>query len=166
MWLFLIFISIVPAENHTWLNNGLNMNASEKGLELIKHFEGLRLEAYQCSAHVWTIGYGHTDGVQTGDVITLEQAGDFLRGDVQKSELAVNRFVTVPLTQQQFDALVSFTFNLGSGNLRTSTLLKKLNTGDYLGAAMEFMNWVNAGGRKVSGLIVRREAEKALFLEA
>lgn len=141
------------------------MKTGEKGLELIKHFEGLRLRAYQCSAHVWTIGYGHTAGVLPGDEISTEQADDFLKQDIAESERSVGRYVTVPLRQCQFDALVSFTFNLGSGNLRTSTLLKKLNNGDYAGAAGEFLRWVNAGGKRLPGLVLRREAEKALFEE-
>jgi len=139
------------------------MKTGEKGLALIKHFEGLRLRAYQCSADVWTIGYGHTAGVRPGDVITPEQADAFLRGDVADAERAVGRFVRVPLTQCQFDALVSFTFNLGSGNLRTSTLLRLLNAGDYPGAAGQLLRWVNAGGKRLPGLVRRREAEKALF---
>lgn len=141
------------------------MKTGEKGLELIKHFEGLRLRAYQCSAHVWTIGYGHTAGVRPGDEISTEQADDFLKQDIAESERSVGRYVTVPLKQCQFDALVSFTFNLGSGNLRTSTLLKKLNNGDYAGAAGEFLRWVNAGGKRLTGLVLRREAEKTLFEE-
>lgn len=141
------------------------MKTGQKGLELIKHFEGLRLKSYQCSAAVWTIGYGHTAGVKPGDLITTEEADAFLRQDIAESERSVSRYVSVPLTQHQFDALVSFTFNLGSGNLRTSTLLKKLNTGDYPAAAEEFLRWVNAGGKKLSGLVRRREAERALFLE-
>lgn len=139
------------------------MKISERGFELIKQFEGLRLQAYPCSAGVWTIGYGHTAGVQSGDVITAPQADAFLRDDVTLSERIVNKYVSVSLTQYQFDALVSFTFNLGSGDLRASTLLKKLNAGDTAGAAGEFLRWVNAGGKKRPGLIRRREAEKALF---
>lgn len=139
------------------------MKISEKGLELIKHFEGLRLQAYRCSAHVWTIGYGHTAGVQPGDAITVAQADAFLREDVAASERSVSQYVTVSLTQCQFDALVSFTFNLGAGSLCTSTLLKKLNAGDEAGAADEFLRWVNAGGQKLPGLVRRREAEKRLF---
>lgn len=139
------------------------MKTSERGFELIKQFEGLRLQAYLCPAGVWTIGYGHTAGVQSGDVITDTQADAFLRDDVTLSERAVNQYVSVSLTQCQFDALVSFSFNLGSGDLRTSTLLKKLNAGDTAGAAGEFLHWVNAGGKKLPGLVRRREAEKALF---
>lgn len=140
------------------------MKVNSRGLQLIKHFEGLFLQAYLCPAEVLTIGYGHTADVQPGDVITPEQADTFLLEDVSASERAVNRFVTVPLTQNQFDALVSFVFNLGGHNFKSSTLLRKLNAGDYTGAAEEFPRWVNAGGKQLSGLIRRREAEKALFL--
>ncbi|MCP1104855.1 lysozyme [Serratia nevei] len=135
------------------------------GLNLIKHFEGLKLRAYQCSAHVWTIGYGHTVDVSANDVITEEEALYFLHQDVAESERAVNQYVHVPLTQNQFDALVSFVFNLGVGNFRTSTLLKKLNAGDDDGAAQEFGRWIHAGGKVLPGLVRRREAERALFLQ-
>jgi lysozyme len=117
------------------------MKTSEKGLALIKQFEGLRLQAYQCAANVWTIGYGRTAGVRPGDAITPEQADVFLREDVSDAERAVSRFVRVPLTQHQFDALFSFTFNLGTGNLRTSTLLRLLNAGD----SRELQNCCYAG---------------------
>ncbi|HCR1911714.1 TPA: lysozyme [Enterobacter kobei] len=141
------------------------MKTGEKGLALIKHFEGLRLWAYQCSANVWTIGYGHTAGVRPGDVITPEQADAFLREDVADAERSVGRFVCVPLTQHQFDALVSFVFNLGVESFRTSTLLKKLKAGDYDSAAQEFGCWVHAGGKALPGLVRRREAERALFIK-
>ncbi len=141
------------------------MIISTNGLNLIKHFEGLRLRAYQCSANVWTIGYGHTADVGENDVITEEEALSFLRQDVAESERAVNKHVHVPLTQNQFDALVSFVFNLGVGNFRTSTLLKKLNAGDDDGAAQEFGRWIHAGGKALPGLVRRREAERALFLK-
>lgn len=140
------------------------MITGEKGLELIKEFEGLRLTAYLCPAQVWTIGYGHTAGVRQGDVIIEAQADAFLRHDLAASELAVGRRVTALLNQNQFDALVSFTFNLGAGNLSRSTLLKKLNAGDYAGAAEEFLRWNRAGGKPLAGLSRRRAAERALFL--
>lgn len=140
------------------------MYVSERGLNLIKLFEGLRLRAYQCSAGVWTIGYGHTACVRPDNIICQEQAEIFLRQDVTLSENAIRRLVSEPLSQNQFDALVSFVFNLGTGNFATSTLLKRLNEGDYNGAAEEFPRWVYAGGKKLSGLIKRREAEKVLFL--
>jgi len=106
------------------------MKVNSRGLQLIKHFEGFFLQAYLCPAEVLTIGYGHTADVQPGDVITAQQADTFLLEDVSESERAVNRFVTVPLTQNQFDALVSFVFNLGGHNFKSSTLLIKLNAGD------------------------------------
>lgn len=139
------------------------MNTSDKGLALIKQFEGLRLDAYQCSAAVWSIGYGHTRGVMPGDQVTEHEAEDLLRQDVMETERSVLRLVTVGLIQSQFDALVSFTFNLGAGALHRSTLLKKLNTGDYHAAAAEFPRWVYAGGERLPGLVRRRLAEKALF---
>ncbi|QGG11663.1 lysozyme [Enterobacter cancerogenus] len=141
------------------------MKISEHGLNLIKHFEGLRLQAYQCSAGVWTIGYGHTCGVRPGDIIDEAQAGIFLRQDVAASESTVMRFVTTALNQHQFDALVSFVFNLGSGNFAASTLLKKLNASDYAGAADEFPRWVHAAGKPLLGLVRRREAERNLFMD-
>lgn len=140
------------------------MQTSESGIKLIKNLEGLRLAAYQCSAHVWTIGYGHTAGVKPGDTITVGQAEQFLREDLGLSEVAVSRLVSVPLSQHQFDALVSFTFNLGEGNLKNSRLLKKLNAGDYSGAAEEFPRWNRADGRGGEGLTRRRLAERDMFL--
>jgi len=140
------------------------MKISEKGLNLIKQFEGLRLEAYLCSAGVPTIGYGHTRGVKLGQTITQEQADAFLSEDIHEFELAVQRLVFVPITQNQFDALVSFVFNVGIGNLKKSTLLKKLNEGDVVGAANEFNKWVFAGGKKLKGLQRRRDKERLLFL--
>lgn len=140
------------------------MQTSDMGIMLIKNFEGLRLTAYQCSAHVWTIGYGHTAGVKPGDTITVDQAGQFFRDDLSQFEVAVSSLVSVPLSQHQFDALVSFTFNLGESNLKNSTLLKKLNAGDYSGAAEEFPRWNRADGRVVEGLTRRRLAERDMFL--
>lgn len=141
------------------------MKISEHGLNLIKHLEGLCLQAYQCSAGVWTIGYGHTRGVRPGDIIDEAQACIFLRQDVAASESTVMRFVTAALNQHQFDALVSFVFNLGSGNFAASTLLKKLNAGDYAGAADELLRRIHAGGKSLPGLARRREAERTLFLD-
>ncbi|MGF6476608.1 lysozyme [Pantoea dispersa] len=140
------------------------MQTSNNGINLIKRFEGLRLEAYRDSVGIPTIGYGHTHGVKMGDVITGAQADAFLREDLQVAELTINTNVKVKLTQGQFDALASFVFNLGSGNFVKSTLLKKLNTGDYAGAADEFGKWVNAGGKKLPGLVKRRAAEREVFL--
>lgn len=132
--------------------------------EIIKEFEGLRLEAYKCPADVWTIGYGHTRGVIPGDVITKKEAEAFLSEDVEDAESAVNEYVNVKLNQNQFDALVSFVYNLGAGNFKSSTLLRKLNQGDYLGAANEFERWNKAGGKVLNGLVRRRKAESNLFI--
>lgn len=141
------------------------MKTGINGFNLIKEFEGLRLHTYKCPADRWTIGYGHTANASANDVITEAQAISLLYQDVAKSERAVNQYVRVPLTQNQFDALVSFVFNLGVGNFRTSTLLKKLNAGDYDDAAKEFGRWIHAGGKALPGLVRRREAERALFLK-
>lgn len=139
------------------------MKTGAEGIRLIKHFEGLRLKAYQCSAGVWTVGYGHTSQVLPGQTITEAEADRFLQQDLAVCEQTVNQRVRVPLTQQQFDALVSFVFNLGSGSFSRSALLQKLNSQDYTGAGNEFLRWTYAGGKVVPGLVRRREAEKALF---
>lgn len=139
------------------------MRLSPKGLELIKAHEGLRLRAYQDVVGVWTVGYGHTGTAKPGMAITDEQADELLRHDVEQFEAAVNNLVHVPLNQNQFDALVSFTFNLGRAALYRSTLLRKLNAGDYSGAASEFGRWVNAGSKPWPGLIRRRKEERELF---
>ena len=143
------------------------MQISPDGLDLVKAHEGLRLEAYLCPAGVWTIGYGTTrmDGrpVRRGDTITLAQAEELLRDDVSRFERAVNRLITVPLSQGQFDALVSFTYNLGEGALEGSTLRRVLNEGDYAGAAEQLDRWVNGGGKRLPGLVRRRAEERALF---
>ncbi len=141
------------------------MKTSEDGKIFIKEKEGLRLEAYRCSAGVLTIGYGHTAGVVSGMKIDLAQAEKFFLDDLeQKAESVVNRLVKVPLTQGQYDALVSFTFNLGAGNLMKSTLLRLLNAGDYAGAAGQFERWVKSGGKVTAGLVKRRKEEKEMFL--
>jgi len=139
------------------------MHTSQKGLDLIKSFEGLRLSAYRCPADIPTIGYGTTSGVKMGDTITKERAEEMLREDVKRFEDQVLRLVKVPLTQGQFDALTSFVYNLGPGNLSNSTLLRLLNAGDYKGAAAQFDRWNKAGGKVLAGLARRRAAERALF---
>lgn len=140
------------------------MQVSKKGISLIKKFEGCRLLAYQDSVGVWTIGYGHTQGISRNDKISQEQADAFLLHDIELAVKDVNRLVKVTLNSNQFDALVSFTFNLGARNLSSSTLLKKLNAGQTDMAANEFGRWIFAGERISSGLVKRREAEKNLFL--
>lgn len=141
------------------------MNVSETGIELIKKFEGCALKSYKCPAGVWTIGYGHTSGVKEGQTITKKQAEIFLKQDIRCFEITVNNLVNVSLNQGQFDALVSFCYNLGSNNLKNSTLLKLLNKKDYFAAAEQFDRWIYAGGKKLSGLVKRRAAEKKLFLK-
>lgn len=139
---------------------------SERGLAIIREFEGFSSEAYPDPASggdPWTIGYGHTKDVQPGDTCTLAQAEQWLREDAAEAEDAVDRYVTVDLTQGQRDALVSFVFNLGSDNFRQSTLRRKLNAGDAAGAAQEFKRWNKGAGKVMAGLVRRRGAEAALF---
>ena len=139
------------------------MHTSEKGLALIRQFEGLRLLAYKCAAGVPSIGYGHTARAKMGQSITKERAEELLREDVARFEAAVSRLVTVPLTQGQFDALVAFAFNVGHGALERSTLLRLLNDGKCDEAALQFGRWVKGGGKELPGLVRRRAAERALF---
>lgn len=145
------------------------MQTSDKGIALIKQFEGCKLTAYQDSVGVWTIGYGWTqpvDGkqVRAGMAIKQETAERLLKTGLVSYESDVSRLVKVGLTQGQFDALVSFAYNLGARSLSTSTLLRRINAGDYAGAADEFLRWNKAGGKVLNGLTRRREAERALFL--
>ena len=139
------------------------MEISQEGLSLIKKFEGCELESYKCAAGVWTIGYGSTNGVEEGMEISQERADMLLLEDVEVFEEAVNKLVEVSLEQNQFDALVSWTFNLGSTNLQNSTLLKVLNNEDYEGVPAQIKRWNKAGGEVLQGLIRRREAEALLF---
>ena len=143
------------------------MKLSENGTKLIKKYEGCRLKAYKCPRGVWTIGYGHTNNVRPDDVITQNEAEELFKQDVKVFENAVNRLVKVKLNQNQFDALVSFTFNLGYGDrgLGGSTLLRLLNNSDYIGASKQFSRWVYSGDRVLEGLIKRRNEEKELFLK-
>ena len=154
------------------------MTTSNNGQQVIKNFEGLRLNAYRDSAGVWTIGYGSTryhDGkpVKPGDKLASEaQASALFNNTLGYYEDAVNHFVKVPLTQHQFDALVSFTYNLGTGALQGSTLLRKLNEKDYTGAADQFLLWDKitdpATGQKrvLDVLAQRRSEERTLFISA
>ena len=142
------------------------MRTSDEGLAHIKKWEGLRTKAYQDVAGIWTIGYGHTSAagglkVTPGLVISEKQAEEVLRGDLAKFEKRVNSLVKVPISQNQFDTLVSFDFNTGA--LGSSTLLKKLNAGQYDAVPSELMKWVNAGGKKVQGLVNRRTDEVHLW---
>lgn len=136
---------------------------NEAGLALIKEFEGCRLEAYQCPAGMWTIGYGHTRGVAYGQSITQAQAEELLLQDVAQAANAVRNLVKVELNDDQLAALTSFVFNLGAKNLADSTLLRRLNEGDYECVPEQLERWVYAGGKKLPGLVRRRQAEAALF---
>lgn len=145
---------------------------NDTGLKLIEGFEGLYLHAYHGAADrpgLWTIGFGHTSEagpppVVEGMTITRQQADDILRADLAKCEADVERLITVPLNDNQFAAIVSFTFNCGSGALQNSTLRRKLNAGDYASVPGSLMMWVNANGVRVQGLVTRRQAEGALFM--
>lgn len=140
------------------------MKISESGLDLIKKHEGLRLKAYRCPAGVWTIGYGSTSGVTEGMEITEEQADERLRKDVETAERCVNASVRGAITQGQFDSLISWVFNLGCGNFRKSTLLRHVNDGNDMSAALEFGKWIHGGGKRLPGLVARRQDEMEMFL--
>ena len=146
------------------------MNLSAQGLSLIKSFEGYHTRlpdggctAYYCPAGVVTIGYGCTEGIRMGMVWTHDQAEAALRVEIAKFAAAVTRLVTVPMNQNQYDALVSFAYNCGEGALAHSTILRKFNAGDADGAAQAFGMWVKGGGRVLPGLVTRRAREAALF---
>lgn len=146
------------------------MKTSKKGLDLIKHFEGVKLAPYRCPANLWTVGVGHVigDGHSLPDSwnrrITIEECDAILAADVARFERGVERYITVPLTQGEFDALVAFSFNLGLGTLQKSTLRQKLNRGDKEGAVESLLKYNKAGGKILKGLDLRRKAEAALFM--
>ena len=143
---------------------------NEAGRALVKQFEGYRAEAYRCPAGVWTIGYGHTGGVKRGYTVTPEQAEALLASDLSRAGLEVERLVTVPLSDNQFASLCSFDFNLGASTLANSTLLKRLNAGNYAAVPGELAKWVKVRdprtGRKktMAGLVKRRAAEAELWV--
>lgn len=139
---------------------------NQAGLELIKSFEGYRDEAYLCPAGIWTIGWGTTKRVRQGQKTNPEEAEGFLRRDLKVFEAQVHEITKIALTANQFSALVCFAYNCGVGALKSSTLLKKLNQEDYLGAAEEFLRWNKAGGKMLAGLTRRRVAERSLFLRS
>tara|TARA_B100001093_G_scaffold192641_2_gene185165 strand:- start:1343 stop:1750 length:408 start_codon:yes stop_codon:yes gene_type:complete len=126
-------------------------------------FEGCKLEAYKCAAGVWTIGYGSTKGVKEGDTITQEEAEQLLLKDVAVYEKAVTKAVNVLLEQNQYDSIVSWTFNLGGANLNSSTLLKRVNAQDWEDVPHQMRRWNKANGKVLEGLVRRREAEALLF---
>lgn len=136
---------------------------TQKGIDLIKKFEGCKLEAYRCPAGIWTIGYGHTNGVYQGQTITQYEADKMLENDVVKFEMGVRNLVG-NLPDNKIDALTSFAFNLGLGALRDSTLCRKVKANpNDLTIRNEFMKWVNAGGKRLQGLVNRRQAEADLY---
>ena len=141
------------------------MEPSPNAFAIIKQFEGFKPTAYQDQRGIWTIGYGHTRNVVAGDTCTTAQAQTYLAEDVQGTAAAINQHVTVPLTQNQFDALTSLVFNIGAGNFEESTLLRLLNDRNYNGAADEFLQWKRAGTYR-NALLPRRQEERALFLKA
>jgi|ERR1035437_1003961 lysozyme len=148
------------------------MQISKKGLQLIASFEGLSLKPYLDSAKVPTIGIGtilypNGKAVSMSDPeITKEQAEQYLEWEINQKTTSVNKMVAVPINQNQFDALVSFAYNLGVGALHGSTLLKLLNAGDTSGAAEQFLVWDKANGQVSAGLLRRRQAERSLFLQS
>lgn len=145
-------------------------HVSPQGVDLICGFEGLELKAYDDGVGVCTIGYGttiypHGKAVQYGDTCTIEQAKNYMQYDLRRFEQAVTAAVNVPLNQNQFDALVSLSYNIGIGAFKNSTLLKLLNASDYHAASHQFDVWVKAGGKTVQGLVNRRAVEKTFFLK-
>ena len=139
------------------------MHISEEGLCLIKKFEGCEMRAYKCAAGVPTIAYGRTKNVKMGDTCTKEQAEEWLKEEIKEYENHVEDAVIVPLNQNQFDALVSWTYNLGPTNLNSSTMLKVLNQADYENVPAQIKRWNKAGGKVLEGLTRRRNAESLLF---
>lgn len=156
------------------------MRVSDECIKMIKHHEGVKATAYRCPARLWTIGVGHVIDpnharVPFADRLSLElpagwnrtlsqdEINDILRKDLARFEMGVHRLCPGEMTQGQFDALVSFSFNVGLGSLQKSTLRMKHNRGDYEGAAEEFLKWAKAGGKVLKGLLKRREDEKALY---
>jgi lysozyme len=139
------------------------MTPSKNCLSLIESFEGCKLKAYKDLRGIWTIGYGHTNGVYPGQVITQQVAEALLQHDIQYASSVVNTHA-IPCTQGQFDALVDFVFNLGAGNFLSSTLLKMHLAKNYQGAADQLLRWDHSGGEEIPGLLRRREAERKLYL--
>ena len=168
----LVADGIVGSKTWEFLTNTkieLDESLSDNGMRLLEQFEGLRLEAYLDSAGIATIGWGsikypNGNKVKLGDKITKAQAKQYKLHDLKEFESTVNTSVKVPLTQNQYDALVSLSYNIGSGAFKNSTLLKKLNSGDYKGAAEQFLVWNKVNSKRVQGLVNRREAERKLFL--
>ena len=146
------------------------MLVSPKCIEMIKHHEGVRLRPYRCPAGLWTVGVGHLigDGKTLPDAwnrtFTMEEVNDILKEDLRRFERGVLRLCPNGLTQSRFDALVSFSFNVGLGNLQRSSVRMRHNRGDYAGAAEAFLMWTKAVGRVLPGLVKRRQDERSLYL--
>lgn len=140
------------------------MQPSQAALDLIKEFEGCELSAYQDQGGRWTIGYGHTSGVHQGLTISQAQADTFLYADVQNIAAQISKYIKVPVSQNQFDAMVSLAYNIGPSRFAGSTLLRLLNAGDVLGAANQFRYWNMVAGQVSPGLVNRRAAERTLFV--
>ena len=139
------------------------MKISEDGLELIKKFEGCETTAYQDSVGVWTIGFGHTKGVEEGQTCSIEDAESMLANEMDEYEGYINNMVKVDLQQHEFDALVAWVYNLGPTNLGESTMLKVLNGGQFDRVPDEMNRWTRAGGEILEGLVRRRQAESLMF---
>ncbi len=147
------------------------LQTSPEGLVHVANMEGCRLKAYQCSADKWTAGLGHTQGIEAGDRLTLDQTTDYFIQDVSQAEKVVNNAITQTPTQGEYDMMVSFVFNLGAGNFRRSTLLKKFNAGDHVGACNEYLRWVYVSGKNCRikanncrGIVTRRKTERNVCL--
>ena len=140
------------------------MRTSEICINAIKGFEGCELESYQDSVGIWTIGWGHTKEVSPNQSISLTQAEEYLKSDLVPCELAINRLIHSPLTQWQFDACVSLSYNIGIGNFTRSTLLSLIHKGDISQASREFLRWDKAEGKTLPGLTTRRNWEMKRFL--
>ena len=167
-------LSSKPTQNKTNQKKNKMTNptkVSDNCIRMIKHHEGVRYQPYQDPIGLWTVGVGHLIGdgkslpQEWNKTFTSEEVDDILKDDLARFERGVNTLIPITrLTQNQFDALVSFSFNVGLGNLQASTLRQKLNRGDYEGAANEFPKWRKAGGRVLNGLVRRRADEKAMFM--
>jgi len=140
------------------------MNLTKAGLDLIKEFEGCQLKAYLCPANVWTIGWGHTGDVKSGQVITQAKADSLLVTDMAIYVAGVNKLAGVPVNQNEFDALVSFAYNCGVEALASSTMLKLIHDRKFVQASLEFAKWNKGAGKVLAGLVRRREAERHLFM--
>jgi lysozyme len=168
-WLWILIAIAAVGGGVLYMNRGSFKPASQRaisqaGVDAIKQHEGWSAKVYKDSAGYPTIGYGHL--IKAGEVfttITPAQGETMLRADLATAEAGVRKYVTVPITQGMYDALVSWVFNLGAGSLQKSTLLAKLNAGDYLAAAAEFVKWNKAGGVEVAGLTARRTDEQSMF---